>query len=288
MASNLGRFERSLLIEYENPELSVVRQAELLGLNRSTLYYKALPRDPMVVTIRNEIDKIYTRSPAFGSRRITVILNNNGIGISRPTVQNHMREMGIHGIFPKKNLSKKNPEHKIYPYLLRNVTASYPNHIWGTDITYLPMKNGWMYLVAYMDWFSRYVISWQLDQTLEIPFVLDALSRALEKAKPSIVNSDQGGHFTSPKHTNLLLENEVKISMDGRGRCMDNIFTERLWRSVKYEKIYLNEYLSPREMIGGVDEYFDDYNNYRPHQSLKYLTPAQVYFGDYTLEDFKD
>jgi putative transposase len=234
--------ERLSLIEYDSSELSVAKQAELLGLNRSSLYYKPVPPDPMTVIIRHKIDEIYTKSPYFGSRRITAILNKSGIGISRPTVQKHMRDMGIYGIFPKKNFSKKNPEHKIYPYLLRNITASYPNHIWGTDITYLPMKNGWMYLVAYMDWFSRYVISWEVDQTLEIPFVIEALEKALKIATPNIVNSDQGSHFTSPKHTKLLLNSDVKISMDGRGRAMDNIFTERLWRSLKYEKIYLHEY----------------------------------------------
>ena len=144
-----------------------------------------------------------------------------------------------------------------------------------------------MYLVAYIDWFSRYVVSWEVDQTLEIPFVIEALEKALRKAKPEIVNSDQGSHFTSPKHTKPLLDADVKISMDGRGRAIDNIFTERLWRSVKYEKVYLNEYSSPKELIAGLKEYFIDYNNHRPHQSLNYLTPAEVYFGNYTLNDFK-
>jgi len=288
MEEEQTRAQRVTLIEHDNPEISVVQQAKLLSLNRSSIYYKEVPPDSEIVTISHTIDKIYTISPAFGSRRITVLLNQSGIKISRPTVQKHMREMGIHGIFPKKNLSKKNPENKIYPYLLRNVEASYPNHIWGTDITYLPMKHGWMYLVAYLDWFSRYVISWEVDQTLEIPFVIEALTKALKIGIPSIMNSDQGSHFTSPKHTKPLLDSGAKISMDGRGRAMDNIFTERLWRSVKYEKIYLNEYLSPKELTASLKEYFEDYNNYRPHQSLNYLTPATVYFGNYKLEDFKN
>ena len=188
-----------------------------------------------------------------------------------------MREMGISGIAPGPNTSKPAPEHKVYPYLLRHINATYPNHVWGVDITYIRLQGGWMYLVAILDWFSRFVIAWELDQTLELPFVLIAVDRALELAIPTIWNSDQGSQFTSPQYLNRLSSAGVVISMDGRGRAMDNIFTERLWRTVKYEEVYLNDYASPREARNGLARYFNFYNFARPHQALDYLTPAQVY-----------
>jgi putative transposase len=252
-------------------ELSLKAQAELLGLSRSSLYYRPLPPSPEEVAIKHRIDEIYTRWPFYGSRRITVVLNQEEIAVSRPTVQHYMREMGISGIAPGPNTSKAAPEHKIYPYLLRHVSAEYPNHIWGIDITYIRLRGGWMYLVAILDWFSRFVITWELDQTLELPFVLTAVDRALEQANPTIWNSDQGSHFTSPQYLDRLLSAGVQISMDGRGRAADNIFTERLWRSVKYD------YVSPRQARYGLAHYFHFYNFVRPHQALDYQTPAQVY-----------
>ena len=208
-----------------------------------------------------------------------MVLNQEEIAVSRPTVQGYMREMGISGIAPGPNTSKPAPEHKIYPYLLRHIRASYPNHIWGIDITYIRLRGGWMYLVAVLDWFSRFVVAWEVDQTLELPFVLKAVDRALAQAKPTIWNSDQGSHFTSPQYLDRLLPANVQISMDGRGRAIDNIFTERLWRSVKYEEVYLNDYASPREARQGLARYFHFYNFERPHQALDYLTPAAVYAG---------
>lgn len=287
LASSSTRAERIELVEFENRKLPLTVQAELLSLNRSSLYYKPVPPSPEEIAIKHEIDRIYTDDPYMGSRPITAILNRNGFKISRPTVQKYMREMGISAISPGPNLSRRNHEHKIYPYLLRDITAEYPNHIWGTDITYIPMKNGWLYLVAFMDWFSRYVVVWELDYTLEADFVLEALNMALKINKPEIANSDQGSQFTSLKYTNILLENNITISMDGRGRAMDNIFTERLWRTVKYQEVYINDYASPREARISLTRFFDKYNNYRPHQSLKYLTPAEVYYGNYTLKDFE-
>lgn len=275
------------MIEFEGRDIPLVSQADLLSLNRTSLYYKPLPPSQIEIAVKHAIDKIYTENPYFGSRTLTTVLNREGYAISRPTVVRHMHEMGISAICPGPNLSLRNHEHKVYPYLLKDLTASYSNHIWGTDITYIKLRNGWLYLVAYMDWFSRYVVSWEIDNTLEVTFVLDALKRALLVAKPNIVNSDQGSQFTSLKHTEILKDNEIKISMDGRGRCMDNIFTERLWRSVKYQEVYLNDYESPREARQGINRYLDKYNNYRPHQSIKNLTPAEVYFGNYTLDDFK-
>jgi putative transposase len=188
-----------------------------------------------------------------------------------------MREMGIAGIHPGPNLSKRNLAHHIYPYLLRNVTAQTPNHIWGIDITYIRLRAGWMYLVAVLDWFSRYVVSWALDDTMELPFVLDAVAQALGVATPQIWNSDQGSQFTSPQYTEVLLAAGVRISMDGRGRALDNIFTERLWRSVKHEEVYRHEYDSPRQARQQLAAYFNFYNHERPHQALDYQTPAAIY-----------
>jgi len=266
------------LIERDNPKLSLGIQADLLGLSRSSLYYQPVGPSSKEIAIKQRIDELYTAYPFYGSRRMTVVLLREGWIISRPTVQKYMREMGIAGIAPGPNLSKRNQEHKVFPYLLRGLTISRPNQVWGIDITYIRLAAGWMYLVAILDWFSRYVVSWELDQTLETAFVLRAVDCALEKARPDICNSDQGSQFTSPQYTERLLTKEVRISMDGRGRAMDNLFTERLWRTVKYEEVYLKEYLSPRYARQSLAEYLDFYNYQRPHQSLDYQTPAQVYF----------
>ncbi len=265
------------MLEPRSLELSLKAQAELLGLSRSSLYYCPMPPSPEEVAIKHRIDEIYTRWPFYGSRRITVVLNQEEIAVSRPTVQRYMREMCISGIAPGPNTSKPAPEHTIYPYLLRHLIASYPNHVWGIDITYVRLRGGWMYLVAILDWYSRFVVAWELDQTLELTFVLDTVDRALKQAIPTIFNSDQGSHFTSPHYLDRLLTANTQISMDGRGRAADNIFTERLWRSVKYEEVYLNDYASPREARCGLDRYFHFYNFVRPHQALDYQTPAQVY-----------
>lgn len=271
-------------MERDAGELSLQCQAELLGLSRASLYYQPMPPSAEEVAIKHRIDELYTAHPFYGSRKITVLLRPDWL-INRKRVQGYMREMGLAAIYPGPNLSQPAPGHRIYPYLLRNVTASYPNHVWGIDITYIKMHGGWMYLVAILDWFSRYVISWALDQTLELPFVLAAVEQALAQANPVIWNSDQGSHFTSPQYLDRLERAEVKISMDGRGRALDNIFTERLWRSVKYEEVYLNEYVTPRQAREGLGRYFPFYNDERPHQALNYLTPAQVYFSQMTLVD---
>jgi putative transposase len=252
-------------------------QADLLNLNRTGLYY--VPKEPSAeeIAVKHRIDELYTERPYYGSRRIAVTLCKQGRSISRATVQCYMREMGIAGISPGPNLSKRSAEHKIYPYLLRGLQICYPNQVWGVDITYIRLQGGWMYLVAILDWFSRYVVSWELDQTLEMPFVLRTVERALSQAQPMIWNSDQGSHFTSPQYTDRLLAAGVRISMDGKGRAIDNIFTERLWRTIKYEDVYLRDYVSPRETRQGIDRYLNFYNYERPHQSLGYQTPAQVY-----------
>lgn len=266
-------------VERENPTLPLKTQADLLSVSRSSLYYQPVPPSAEEIALKHRIDELYTQYPFYGSRRITAQLRREEILINRKAVQRHMREMGLAGISPGPNLSRRNAEHRVYPYLLGSLTASYPNHVWGVDITYIRLKAGWMYLVAILDWFSRYVVSWELDQTLEMPFVLTAVQRALAQAQPLIWNSDQGSHFTSPQYTQLLLAAQVQISMDGKNRAIDNIFTERLWRSVKYEEVYLKDYASPREARQGLSRYFEFYNHHRLHQALDYQTPAEIYFG---------
>jgi len=266
------------MVEWEDREMSIAKQAELLSLNRTSLYYQPVGVSPQTVTLRHRIDEVYTAHPYYGVRRITAHLQREGQRVNHKAIARHMREMGLAAICPGPNLSKRNLAQALYPYLLRDVTAAYPNHVWGIDITYIRLHGGWMYLVAVLDWFSRYVISWALDQTLEIGFVLEAARCALDQATPLIWNSDQGSHFTSPQYTDLLLEANVQISMDGRGRALDNIFTERLWRTVKYEEVYLHDYANPREARAGLTRYLTFYNVERPHQALDYRTPAEVYF----------
>lgn len=258
--------------------LPLTRQADLLSLHRSGLYYQPVAPSPEEVALKHRIDEIYTAHPFYGSRRMAVALRPDFV-VNRKAVQRHMREMGIAGITPGPHLSQRSAAHRIYPYLLRDLSITRPNQVWGIDITYIRLQRAWLYLVAVLDWFSRYVISWQLDQTLEIGFVLDAVQQALAQARPEIWNSDQGSHFTSPQYTDLLLAAQVQISMDGRGRALDNIFVERLWRSVKYEEVYLHDYGTPREARQGLTQYFEFYDHERPHQALDYRTPAQVYFG---------
>ena len=264
------------MLEKDHPELSMKAQAELLGISYASLFYQPVPPSERELTIKRRIDEIYTVCPFYGSRKIAFLLQPE-FGVSRPTVQAYMREMGISALVPGPNTSKSAPQHQIYPYLLRNVTAARPNHIWGIDITYIRLTHGWLYLTAVLDWYSRYVISWTLSQTLEMEFVLTAVDNALLQAKPEIWNSDQGSHFTSPKYLERLQREEIQISMNGRGRARDNIFTERLWRTLKYEEVYLHDYASPKEAYHQLANYIRFYNFERPHQALDYRTPAQVF-----------
>ena len=251
----------------------------MLSVSRRSLYYQPVPPPPEEVPIKHRIDELYTAHPFYGSRKLTVLLEPEFAPINRKRVQRYMREMGIAGISPGPNLSKRALNHRIYPYLLRSITAQAPNHIWGCDITYVRLRAGWMYLVAVLDWFSRYVISWALDDTLEPPFVLDAIGQALRIATPQIWNTDQGSQFTSPQLTSQLEAAGARISMDGKGRAHDNIFTERLWRALKYEEVYLADYGSPREARVGIGQYFQFYNTERPHQALDYRRPVDLYIG---------
>jgi putative transposase len=265
------------MLEKDHPELSLKVQAELLGISYSSLFYKPVPPSPRELAIKYRIDELYTAHPYYGSRKIAVILHPE-LGVSRPTIQAYMREMGIFAIVPGPHTSQPAPEHQVYPYLLRNVTAEHPNHIWGIDITYIRLAHGWLFLTAVLDWYSRYMLSWTLSQSLEMDFVLTAVDHALLQATPDIWNSDQGSHFTSPRYLERLQNANIKISMDGRGRARDNIFTERLWRTIKYEEVYLHDYASPKEAYHQLANYIRFYNFERPHQALAYLTPAQLYW----------
>lgn len=260
--------------------LSKRRQAELLGVSRSSLYYAPKPKTEDL-RICHLIDQIYTDHPFYGSRRIRWVLQHeHNIPICREHVQRLMRLMGIQGICPKVKTSIPAKDAQKYPYLLRNLAITEPNQTWGTDITYIPLSDGFCYLVALLDWFSRYVLAWEVAATMEVEFCARALQSALRVAIPDIHNSDQGAQFTSQEYTGILKAHpSIRISMDGRGRCMDNIFTERLWRSVKYEEIYVKHYETIDEVREGLALYFSFYNTKRPHQALNYRTPADVYFG---------
>ena len=260
--------------------MSIGRQSELVGVSRSGLYYEPTVREEDIRTM-NALDAIYTACPFYGSRRMVVELaQTHEIRICRDHVRRLMNALGLEAIYPKKHRgSEPNDAHKKYPYLLKNLPIISPNQVWGTDITYIRLAKGFCYLVAIIDWFSRYVVAWQLSDTLRMDFCLENLHRALLLATPVIHNSDQGSHFTSPNYTDILTKSGVHVSMDGRGRCMDNIFTERLWRTVKYEDVYMKSYATIDDAREGLHLYFPFYNKRRPHQSLNYRTPEALYLG---------
>ena len=278
-AASLNLSQRQELVERDSNEIALSVQAQLLSLSRSSLYYQPRPPSTREVAIKHRIDELYTAYPFYGSRRIQVVLQPEFGTLARNTVRQYMHEMGICAIYPGPNLSRRHHEHRVFPYLLRNVTASTPNQVWGIDIWDVRLRQGWMYLVAVIDWYSRYIMSWQLDDTLELAFVLEAVETALAVATPQIWNSDQGSHFTSPLYTQRLERAGVRISMDGRGRALDNIPSERFWRSYKYEEVYLHDYASPREARQAAARYLAFYNHERPHQALGYQTPATIYFA---------
>lgn len=262
------------MIEPQHAKLSVRRQCQLLGLARSSCYYQAQGESPANVALMHRIDELYTRWPFYGSRRIA-----DELAVSRKRIQRLMRLMGIEAVYPKKRTTWPGAGHKIYPYLLRNVEVTRPNQVWASDITYVPLAHGWLYLVAVMDWFSRKVLAWRLSNTLDSRFCIEVLEEALALATPDVFNTDQGCQFTSNAFTGCLASHSVAISMDGRGRALDNVFIERLWRSVKYEEVYLHDYQSARECEQGLAAYFEFYNDRRRHQSLGRRTPAAVYAG---------
>jgi putative transposase len=271
--------ERKVLIVPDDPDFSIAQQSDLLGISRSSFYYhgKENPEDKKRMDL---IDRIYTDYPFYGSRRVkNELWDRNQLSIGREQVQRLMRRMGIEAIYPKKakNTSVRDDSHRKYPYLLNGIVATYPNHIWGTDITYIRMETGWAYLVAILDWYSRYVIAWELSLSMETGFCITTLDRALQIGMPLLHNSDQGVQFTDKRYVGILAEKKIGISMDGRGRCMDNIFTERLWRTVKYENVFLRSYRNIEETKAGLEKYFLFYNTKRRHQSLEYQTPISLY-----------
>lgn len=266
------------MIDPSHGEIPIYRQCELLGLSRSSLYYRSRRGDhDYNQRLMHLIDEQYTRTPFYGVRRMTVWLKSQGHMVNRKRVSRLMTLMGIEAIYPKKRLSRPDSEARKYPYLLKDLSIDRADQVWASDITYIRMRHGFVYLVAILDWFSRYVVSWSVSITMEAEFCLEALQEGLRWAKPEIFNSDQGSQFTSKSFTGLLEASGVRISMDGRGRAFDNIFVERLWRSVKYEEVYLKEYESVRHAVRSLGDYFRFYNRDRPHQSLGYRTPYQVY-----------
>ena len=264
------------LIEVGHPELSVRRQCALLGLNRSSLYYEPVPETADNLRLMRRIDAQYTARPYYGSRRMAVWLNEHGEEVNRKRVQRLMRLMGLEAIYPKPRLSA-NRNHKVYPYLLRGVAVERVDQVWSSDITYIPLSCGFMYLAAVIDWYSRYVLAWRLSNTLEGSFCLEMLDEAFSRGRPEVFNTDQGAQFTAEAFTGKLLAAGVAVSMDGRGRCLDNVFVERLWRTVKYEDVYLKGYETVPELAQGLRRYFAFYNEERLHQALAYRTPAEVY-----------
>ena len=265
-------------METDQPRLSLRRQCELLGLNRSSYYYQPAPESPLNLTLMRLIDEQYLRTPFYGYLKMTEYLcQKKEYQVNHKRVYRLMNQMGLRAVAPRPHTSRPHPDHKIYPYLLRGVDITRPNQVWSADITYVPMQRGFMYLVAVLDWYSRYVLSWEVSNTLDGDFCVLALERALQRGQPEIFNTDQGAQFTAKVFTARLERAEVKISMDGKGRAFDNIFIERLWRTVKYENIYLSDYGTGLELVAGLANYFDFYNHERFHQSLDYRTPAQVY-----------
>ena len=262
--------------------ITVKRQAELLGVNRTSVYRQA-PRKTISAEnlhIMRRIDEIHTAYPTWGYRTVTRILRrDDGLKINRKKVRRMMRDMGIYTIFPKPNLSKRYHAQYVQPYLLRNLDINRVDHVWGVDITYIPMKKGFMYLFVIIDWYSRCIVDFELSTTLDKSFVMTCLKRAFRGKRPEIMNSDQGSHFTNPDYLNLLKANGIKISMDGKGQALDNVRTERVFRTIKYDCVYINEFHSPRELRIALNEYIHTYNTYRPHSSIGGLCPAQVYNG---------
>jgi putative transposase len=266
-------------VDVGHAELSVRRQCELLGLNRSSLYYAPAAASADNLRLMRLLDEQYTVCPCYGSRRMTAWLVRQGEAVNRKRVQRLLRIMGLEAIYPKPRLSVPGRGHRVYPYLLRDVRIERPDQVWSTDITYVPLDSGFMYLAAIIDWYSRYVLAWRLSNTLDGSFCVEMLDEALSRGRPEVFNTDQGVQFTAEAFTGRLLSADVAVSMDGRGRCLDNVFVERLWRTVKYEYIYLHGHERVPELEQGLGGYFGFYNHERLHQALEYRTPAEVYEG---------
>ena len=276
----MNRSERLALVDHDDPTLPVVAQCRLLKVARSTLYYRSVPVSADDLAVMRRIDELHLAWPFYGSRRMAAVLRREGWEVNRKRAKRLMRVMAIEAIYQKPNTSKGHPDHKVYPYLLRGLTIDRPNQVWCADITYIPMAKGFVYLVAVMDWFSRRVLSWRLSITMETDFCVEALREATELyGQPEIFNTDQGVQFTSAAFVDELAGRGVRISMDGKGRYLDNIFIERLWRSLKYEEVYIKAYGSVAEARRNLGVWLAFYNDVRPHQSLEYRTPREIFEG---------
>jgi len=285
----MSRPARLAMIDRADEKLSLVRQCRLVGISRSSIYYQPKAPDVLTLELMRRIDEQYLRTPFYGSRKMTVWLREQGYAVGRDRVRRLMRLLGLEAIYQKPRTSTPAAGHKVYPYLLRDLVIDRPNQVWCSDVTYIPMARGFVYLVAVMDWFSRYVLSWRLSTSLHADFCVDALEEALDcYGKPEIFNTDQGSQFTSEDFTKVLLDAEITISMDGKGRWMDNVFIERLWRSLKYEEVYLHAYETVAEAKAGIGSWISFYNVSRSHQALGYRTPTEVFAGGAGAVDMMD
>lgn len=264
-------------IDFDNADLSIRQQCRLLGLHRSNVYYEPAPETEFNLKLMRLMDEEHMTRPAKGSRQMVDFLQRIGQDVNRKRIQRLMRKMGIEGLSPKRRTTLRNEGHRVYPYLLRNLEIVRPDQVWCCDITYIPMELGFFYLVAVMDWYSRYVLSWRLSNSMDVDFCVEALEEALSKGKPEIFNTDQGSQFTSMEFTGTLKSNDVAISMDGKGRAIDNVMIERLWRTVKYEEVYLKQYDTGADCYKGLGEYLDYYGHQRSHQGLNHKTPWEAY-----------
>jgi putative transposase len=271
--------ERREWIDAGHWKLTVTQQCQLTGLSRSGLYYEPRSESALNLKLMRLLDERYTRTPFFGVLKMTDALKKEGYAVNPKRVRRLLRQMGLEAIYPKPRLSAPAPGHRIYPYRLRHVVITRPNQVWSSDITYIRLRAGFIYLVAVMDWFSRYVLSWEISTSLDVGFCCSALDRALQQGRPEIFNTDQGAQFTSESFTGRLEAQNILISMDGRGRALDNVFVERLWRTVKYEDVYLKDYSDPPDAVRNLGLYFRFYNVARAHQALGYQTPESVYFS---------
>ena len=277
----MSKRERMQMLDTKDNNLSIRHQAKLLDISRSNLYYRPVPTSEYDHQIMQSIDRIYTSHPYYGYRRINEQLKREyQLFVNHKKIRGLMQIMGISAIYPKPKTSRANSDHQVYPYLLNGININYPNDVWATDITYIPMHKGFLYLVAIIDWYSRYVLSWQLSNTMDASFCINALNDALKIAQPIIFNTDQGAQFTAHAFTKLLKANKIEISMNGKGRCVDNIIIERFWRSIKYENVYIYDYNTTYSAQQNISKYIDFYNNQRPHQALDYRTPSEMYYSN--------
>ena len=281
----MSREQRKAMTDRAHPQVSLSRQCDLLDISRASVYYRPVPTRAADLELMALMDRQYLKTPFYGSRRMKAWLRQQGHLVSRNRVRRLMRLMGLEAIYRRPNTSKPAPGHKVYPYLLKGVEVTRVNQVWAADITYIPMARGFLYLVAIMDWYSRYVLAWKLSNTMDVDFCVEALAEALGKGRPEVFNTDQGSQFTSEAFTGMLLGQGIQISMDGKGRYLDNIFVERLWRSIEYEEVYLKAYQNGSEARTGVGGYLEFYNQQRPHQALDYRTPAEMYLSEQIEKD---